>query len=545
MVSSDGDTLNGPIVWGSLDPAVATVSAEGLIRGDASGQARIVAIYAGVAAERTINVVSAREIVEYAIGSAYQMWFAGHYSYNGPGLFLSNAAFQHSAPWANSGMEVNARLPRVALPNSAGEEYTRRTWDASISSLRSVAAGLEELALPETRAQFAPEEIPIYDAFAAFVKGVVYGSMAVLYDRGPVLNGVATEPTLVPYPELADSAYAWLGTAIQAAETASFVLPYSWIQAQVSAEDLARIAHSLRARFRAATARTPEERATVDWIAVLTDVDLGVTQDFVQYMDPNSGWYMEVLDYGTYPGWSESPYFIYGMGDQSGAYQGWLAQPLMERRPDLPDGTPVLIQTPDQRFPNGATVAEQQVNHGRYFQSPLSITDVWARPDRGTWRWSYYKDERYSSYYTWSSFYHNEIDIVEMQLLKAEALYRNGDLQGAAELVNLSRTAAGLNPTDANGTNTSCVPKLPDGRCGDLFEMLKWEKRIEVNFEGLFGAPWFFDARGWGDLYYGTYLHVPVPCSVLTALGEPCYTFGGGSESSAGMSTYGWPGEAP
>jgi hypothetical protein len=100
--------------------------------------------------------------------------------------------------------------------------------------------------------------------------------------------------------------------------------------------------------------------------------------------------------------------------------------------------------------------------------------------------------------------------------------------------------------TDAAGTNTSCVPKLPNGNCGDLWEMLKWEKRMQIQMQGLFGAPWFFDSRGWGDLFKGTPLQFPAPCKEIQVLQIlPCYTFGGsGGEFAAPLSTYAYNGES-
>jgi len=47
-----------------------------------------------------------------------------------------------------------------------------------------------------------------------------------------------------------------------------------------------------------------------------------------------------------------------------------------------------------------------------------------------------------------------QMTLAEVRLLKAEGLYRMGDPAGAAAIVNETRTAAGLNPTDASGTKT-------------------------------------------------------------------------------------------
>ena len=311
----------------------------------------------------------------------------------------------------------------------------------------------------------------------------------------------------------------------------------------------------------AAVARTPAERKAVNWNAVMSEVDAGLTESWTPFMDDFNGWGQESLDYGGYRGWTEMAYYVYGMADQSGNYQRWLATPLASKLPNPPEGD-IVIVTPDTRFPQGSTIAEQRTNgRGHYsdadaatfgtvgnyaFNAPSDIGGVWAHPERGQWRWSYYRNERAS--YTYSSTEQEdvpEIPIQQMTLLKAEGLYYKGDMAGAAAIVNQTRTQYGLNATDAAGTNTSCVPKLPDGSCGGLWEMLKWEKRMEIAYFGLLGNPWWFDSRGWGDLFVGTPLQFPAPCKELQVLQIlPCYTFGGaGGEMSASLSTYHYPDE--
>jgi len=51
--------------------------------------------------------------------------------------------------------------------------------------------------------------------------------------------------------------------------------------------------------------------------------------------------------------------------------------------------------------------------------------------------------------------------------------------------------------------------------CGNIFEAMKWEKRLETSFTG--HSQWYIDARGWGDLYAGTPLEWPVPYNELFA----------------------------
>jgi hypothetical protein len=111
-----------------------------------------------------------------------------------------------------------------------------------------------------------------------------------------------------------------------------------------------------------------------------------------------------------------------------------------------------------------------------------------------------------------------------------------------ASIVNETRVAAGLNATDAAGLNTSCVPKLPNGSCGDLWEMFKWEKRLETHFMGTpLRNGWWFDGRGWGDLMEGTLMQLPVPYREMQLLLEQPYNLGGvGGNSAAPVGTYGY-----
>ena len=58
--------------------------------------------------------------------------------------------------------------------------------------------------------------------------------------------------------------------------------------------------------------------------------------------------------------------------------------------------------------------------------------------------------------------------------------------------------------------------------------MLKWEKRHETQWTGVAGGNWWFDARGWGDLWIDTPLHLPIPCQELQLMRLlPCNGYGG------------------
>jgi hypothetical protein len=489
--------------------------------------------------------------VESLIAGAYNTWFHGSYSYYGPGLFLSNASFQHAAPWANAGMVQYSAIPRTPIVNDAADQFfvnISRPWYFSYRALAAVSDGLRAMQSESLSSELGAERVDRVRAYAKFVQGMAHATIAVLYDRGFVIDetvNLSDTQTLQSYEEVMAAALGYFDQAITMSQGKSFTIPETWFADEVTAAELVRIARSMKARYRVALARTSTERQAVNWDAVIADVDGGVTEDWIQNQDPDNGWYNEVADLGTYPGWAQTPYWVLGMADQSGNYQAWLARPLEDKRPTLPSGDAVVIVTPDTRLPRGATVAAQSAASGSLYEIPAwGIANMWQRPDRQTWRWSYYWGWEHELYGYFVDFHFPEIRVAEMRLLKAEALFRKSLLAEAAALVNVSRTQHGLNATNAAGSNTSCVPKLPNGNCGNLFEMLKWEKRQENRFIGLFGAPWFFDSRGWGDLFQGTYLHFPIPCRELNVLNMlPCYTFGGSEGGAAARSTYAWPGE--
>jgi hypothetical protein len=495
--------------------------------------------------------------VESLIGGAYHSWWSAAYDYSGPGMFLSNQSFQHAAPWANAAMEFYGRIPRQPIVNNAADgNYVNFTepWYYSYRAIAAVAGGLNSLKDADISGSLGADNVLRDEAYGYFVLGVAHATLAVLYDQAFIVDentDITAPQTASSYMDVMSAAMGYFDKAIQMCGQGSFTLPFSWLQSDVDNTMLAKIAHSEKAVYMAAVARTPTERKAVDWTKVQSEIAAGVTSSWTEQQDRSNGWFNTALFYGTRPGWSEVSYFMYGMADQSGSYQRWLAQPIANKLPNPDDGD-IVIVTPDTRFPQGPDIATQRDNPGQFadgsvfLTSPSDIGGVWAHPERGQWRWSWYRNDRYHDNYDVT--YNEDIPEIPMDalnLLKAEGMYYAGNMAGAATIINMTRTANGLNATDASGTNTSCVPKLPDGSCGDLWEMLKWEKRMQVQWQGMFGAPWWFDSRGWGDLFKGTPLEFPAPCKELQTLQIlPCYTFGGaGGDMAAPVSTYAFPSE--
>jgi hypothetical protein len=449
-------------------------------------------------------------------------------------------------------MEEYARIPRVPIVNETAHgcygEFSS-PWRQSYRALASVADGFRALENnPDLAAELGVAETRRIQAFGRFVQGMAHAQLAILYDQAWVIDETTNvlEPGDPLEPAVAlEAAMGYFDQAIDLA-TQGFGgdLPYNWMRIDgVDGALFARVAHSMKARFRASTPRSPND--AVDWAKVIADVDAGVTEDIEYDAFNSAGWFNGIVFRTQVSGWAEVPYFIWGMADQSGNYHDvWSPLSLADKNANV-GGSAMLIVTPDLRFAQGTTVAEQQANPGTKFESPTNIPSVWAQPGRGTWRWSYYRILQDAHY--WQSVAETDlvfIPVQEMRLLKAEGLFETGQAGAAAAIINESRVANGLNATDAAGTNTSCVPRLLDKSCGGLFEMLKWEKRLETLISGPIGVAMYFDSRRWGDLYRGTTLQFPAPCQDMEILQLACETYGGvgGTMSSSG-SSYGYPTE--
>ena len=471
-------------------------------------------------------------------------------------LVLSTAAFQHSSMAEFSGTVDRSRIPREPVRNEVSDAFAstyEEVWYDSYAAIKAAVDGLNGTRPSDPRAfrmideATGADNTPRARAWARFVQGLGHGLLALTYDRAFVYDqgDDPTRLTLKAYGEVMTEALAMLDSAAAIAATNEFQIPPAWFgNVGMTRAEFVQAVNGYQALLRAGVARSPAERAAVDWHAVMADVDASFPctgascENLAIEADPTT-WIHGThvyIGFGIESGaWAQTSYFIHGMADQSGAYQVWLDGNEYWR-------TPFLIQTPDKRFPQGATAAAQAAAPGRYIE--YGGTRGHVRADRGSWRWSLYRDHRLDD----SPGYRGTSVMVsgrDLRLLKAEGLWRTGDPGAAAAIVNETRVAhGGLDPADAAGTNTSCVPRLPDGSCGGLFEMLKWEKRME-SYQYGFGT-WYFDSRGWGDLYRGTFVHFPVPARELQVLGMPLYTFGGPggyATGSAPRSGYAYPGE--
>jgi hypothetical protein len=210
--------------------------------------------------------------------------------------------------------------------------------------------------------------------------------------------------------------------------------------------------------------------------------------------------------------------------------------------------TPFLIKTPDLRFPAGETRAAQQAaspTKPAYDKFPYirnrSTQDVPGDPFGNSfydfYRYKYLRDDNGVGPFPLMTRAEND-------MLAAEGHLRKNNFAAAAVLIDRYRVKAGL-PSVAGITSlttpvpggSACVPRVPTGAttaCGNIWEAMKWEKRMETAFNGY--ASWFVDSRGWGDLVEATPLEWPVPYQEMDARGLSFYN----SQTGAARGTYGF-----
>ncbi|MGD2071106.1 MAG: hypothetical protein PVI57_20725 [Gemmatimonadota bacterium] len=455
--------------------------------------------------------------VEALIGGSMAGWWrAAHGEWPGPAL--STAADAHTSSWRNWGMLDAGMEPRqpLRLERDYRFNFTVQPW---VELYRTLVAARDGLVAIDQGVQLGEggADTDRARAFGAFMQGLALGTLAELYDEAYILDET-TDPaalTRAPYPEVASAALAKLDDAIGLAGQSSFVVPAEWVAfgADMDQDGLARLARSWKARIRASVPRSPGERTAVDWTAVAADASAGITVDWFGRYDGNweENWAFSIdkLWTGSVPIWARMDYRTIGPADASGAWVEWINAPPAARRP-------FPIDTDDRRVTGGSPESS-----GIYMDFHAETA---FRPQRGRDHFSMYADTRWRHLLDAEGVGdYVDFPVKELAFLRAEALYRTGDRAGAMAIVNQWRAHGGLpafaSPSQPAPGGARCVPRMPDGSCGDLWEAFKYEKRIELFHYGPYTE--YLDDRGWGDLVAGTFTELPAPdIDLLTLLQE-------------------------
>ncbi|MFA6167438.1 MAG: hypothetical protein WC700_12545 [Gemmatimonadaceae bacterium] len=447
-------------------------------------------------------------------------------------------AGEQFATVANFGMAARTQIPRNPISNDLGNDNqvgNVANWNSFSRTGRSAATAIQAIKAYQakglTMGSSAQDARAM--AFAYMILGNAMGYMSLGYDSAAIVTPLTASDEIPPLSHytavnaaalaMHDSAIAVANSAAAATGSNGFPLPSTWMsgQSNLTKDNFIRLVRSYKARIRAGVARTPAERAAVNWAAVISDATNGITDDFTVSIGGSTGWTATFDENQSYVtgGWHSLPMFYFGMADVSGGYNAWLKDGLNTRKA-------FLVQTPDKRWPAGASRTEQGANTpnvalpvGQYIRNRPPGEDV---PVNG-WGDSFYDHRRYGVVNRAShTGPYVEMSATEIDMLAAEGYIRAGNLTAAAALIDKTRIKNNLGsvgvPASASApysTAANCVPQVPQApsftstACGSILEAMKYEKRMETAFTGY--LIWFADGRGWGDLVTGTPVEWPVP----------------------------------
>jgi hypothetical protein len=504
--------------------------------------------------------------IEAAIGSSYQVCRNNHNEDNLYEQYLTMSGESYSQ-LNNFSMGPRGSIPRTpVLNNKSASQAENGRYGALQRAMRFSANAVQ--ALDNLRANDvdglaleSDEQDQRARAMGFFGIACNLGFVGLGWDSAGSLRDlhqipVDSVPPLVGGHTVVGDALAYLDSAIAIASNASlnggFPTESEWFGGNsLSADEFVALARSWKARFRAQVARTPTERAAVNWAEVIADAEAGIEDDLVVDIGGATGWDIEFNHSQMHvsSAWHQLHAMYWGMADVAGGYATEIAKDANARGY-------FLIVTPDLRWPQGATRAEQRAASPEgsdwtdlpYIKNRSSADtpgDPWGATFYNHHRYKYIRNNANAGLYP--DFLKAEVD-----LLAAEGYIRTGQIAQAAAKIDIWRTRAGLpaltgvvaDADDPVPGGANCVPKVPTPPnrtlvCGNILEAMKWEWRMEMAYNVL-GA-WYFPGRGWGDMIEGTVLEYPVPVDELDARLLPYYNLGGGGRSSHGANTYGFP----
>lgn len=458
------------------------------------------------------DVYSNAASVKSIAGGLYNTWYEGTHSYSwAPYMFLATSSDNVTCSWGNQAMRDMSWEPRKAWDNSPNYGYRSTTKGFFDRMYRSINTASNVLTALNNGLEIGSggADNNLVRAFCKFNQGIAYGSLALVFDKGFIVDENITIPgatidDAVPFDEVAAAAVGYLDEAITLSSNA-FTVPASWLgtPADYSNDDFKKLCNSWAARILANIPRNRTQLAAVDWAKVKAYADAGITQDNIILMDGYVNWYAEAGDYLTYPGWGKvDMYVVHLMDDTQPQHWGTVA------RPAPPEST-----TPDDQ---------------RIFSDFEYSSLNWFQPARGYYHFSNYRYSRYDGPYALGDGEVPDFMLAENDMLRAEARLYLNDLAGAAAIIN-----AGTRVTRGQMTPVAAV-------LADLEQAIHHERHVEMYITGM--GIQFFEMRKKNLLQKGTPLHWPLPGQTLETFGlkGPFYTFGGEPGDGINSSNTGW-----
>ncbi len=460
-------------------------------------------------------LASSSDLVTLADG-LFKSWYNSIHSYNAVGMGTAVLADAATCSWGNQGMQLFGTEPRPAWDNAPNFSYAGIT-DYTFSRMYSINSSATDVLTAMAGGVDFGADAKRIEAMAKFMQGLSSGYIALVFDQGYIVDenttgADLTSPTLVPYGDIMNHAVGKLVEAATIAKANSFSISESVINTPggLDSDQFAQLIHAFAARFTANVARTKAERSAVDWAAVQSHVANAIDSDFNIFADAweTGFWYNEHLVYLIYPGWGRVDMRLINMMDDS--YSAWSNDGL------------------DHPAPDSARIVDNAEVDDRLFTDFGYLPSNNFRPERGLYFFSNFRYTKHADYIGPYSKVLPEISLSEMHMLHAEALAQQGNVAGAAAIVNDpagARTVRGGLPAVAATADA-------------VMDAIHHERMVEQLITGM-GNEWF-EMRGKDYLQAGSPLHLPLPASILETLGteKPFYTFGG--VGGPGASTGGW-----
>ncbi|NII27963.1 hypothetical protein HB364_22960 [Pseudoflavitalea sp. X16] len=457
-----------------------------------------------------IEVYATGDDVESVASTLFNNAYKSSHAYAGVYMFLATSSDNTTCSWGNQSMRDMSWEPRNAWNNAPNYTY-QGTTKTFFDGIYEVAVKATNIMNAIKRGVDMGDNENMVKAFCKFGQGVVYGNMALVFDKGfiedeNITNPNATPATAATYKQVAAAAVAYLDTAILLSAT-PFTIPKDWMgtAADLSNTDFIKLCNSMAARILANVPRNKTQLAEVDWAKVKAYADAGITGDFTIQMDGYTKWYAEAADYLTSPGWGQTDMYVIHLMDPAQP-QHW------DDSPSFP-WPAASTNPPDKRL----------LSDFQYLSStPLN-------PTRGYYHFSNYRASRYDASFALGDGPIPEFMKAENDLYKAEARVYLNDLAGAATIIN-----AGTRSTRGQLADVAAVKE-------DLIQAIHHERHVELMNTGL-GLS-FFEMRKLNLLQKGTPLHWPLPAKTLETFREtlPFYTFGGvANADGTNTSNGGW-----
>ncbi len=499
------------------------------------------------------------------VGAAFHQIWMGTNGSGYPAMGLAAMADEITLRWGNYGVRNLSGEPRTPFDNSPDYRYAPHVedpWYDIYTALSNLYDGLRAIEADTTGLACQEIDCDRVRAWAKFAQGVGHAWLALMFDSAFVLDesielfddrGQEISQPLRPYSEVWQAARAYLGSAATLADGGAWSLHPGWLGASstgLSASDLARLARSHIARWIPQVARTPAERATADWAAVIASVDNGIASDFTVEAD-GSRWISDYLYFNfitTTSTWSRADYKTIGQYDVSGGYDAWILTTPIAR-----DGFDMKLH-PDRR------IVDPNDPSGRVGGSDFRYIGLPRFYGRIPLPQSMYGGSRYAWYPFAEAGPMPYLLTEELQLNKAEALLRlNGTVTGqVVDIINRTRVNRGALP-----------PLTPANTLDQVMDAIIYERRIETY--GTCAGCAYFNRRGEGalsptigadpgstdgagvpggfdhvgnpirhhqGLVEGTPLHFAPPGKELELLQRRIYTYGGvGTEAVLGSAS--------